>query len=57
MLYSKKKLNLKDYVAIVFQHEYDHLNGILHMDVCEENMLMSREERKEFRWNYWIKHA
>ena len=30
-------------------HEYDHLNGVLHMDVCEENLLMTQEERKEFR--------
>jgi peptide deformylase len=28
----KKKLNLKDYVAIVFQHEYDHLLGTLYVD-------------------------
>lgn len=25
-------LRLKDYIAIVFQHEYDHLNGILFVD-------------------------
>lgn len=46
------KKHIEDFVGFestVFSHEYDHLNGILHMDVCEENMLMSREERKEFR--------
>lgn len=36
-LYENGKLNhvrlrLKDYIAIVFQHEYDHLNGILFVD-------------------------
>ena len=41
--------DLVGFESTVFSHEYDHLNGILHMDVCEENMLMSREERKEFR--------
>ena len=28
----KKKLVLKDYIAIVFQHEYDHLLGKLYVD-------------------------
>ena len=41
--------DLVGFESTVFSHEYDHLNGILHMDVCEENMLLSREERKEFR--------
>ena len=27
-----KKFELTDYIAIVFQHEYDHLNGILFVD-------------------------
>lgn len=36
-LYDKGQLNhvrlrLKNYIAIVFQHEYDHLNGILFVD-------------------------
>lgn len=49
------KKHIEDFVGFestVFSHEYDHLNGILHMDVCEENQLMSREERKEFRKNH-----
>ena len=41
--------DLVGFESTIFSHEYDHLNGILQMDVCEENMLMSREERKEFR--------
>lgn len=27
-----KKLTIKGYLAVVFQHEYDHLNGILFVD-------------------------
>lgn len=37
----KKRLNLKDYVAIVFQHEYDHLLGKLYVDTIQ-----SEEEAK-----------
>lgn len=29
---AKKKFILKDYFAIVFQHEFDHLNGVLYLD-------------------------
>ena len=28
----KKRIKLKGYLAVVFQHEYDHLNGILFVD-------------------------
>lgn len=31
------KLRLKDYAAIVFQHEIDHLNGIMFYDHINEN--------------------
>ena len=32
------QFKLKDYIAIVFQHEYDHLNGILFIDrINKEN--------------------
>ena len=46
------KKHIEDFIGFestVLSHEYDHLNGILHMDVCEENLLMNQEERKEFR--------
>ena len=46
------KKHVEDFVGFestVLSHEYDHLNGVLHMDVCEENLLMTQEERKEFR--------
>ena len=33
-----KKFDLKDYIAIVFQHEYDHLFGTLYVDtIMDEN--------------------
>lgn len=35
--------------ATVFSHEYDHLDGILHMDKALEVLVMEKEERKEFR--------
>ena len=35
--------------STVLSHELDHLDGILHMDVAEEVIQMSAEERKEFR--------
>lgn len=35
--------------ATVLSHEYDHLNGILHIDIAEEILQMEKEERKEFR--------
>ena len=28
----KKKVKLKGYLAVVYQHEYDHLNGVLFVD-------------------------
>lgn len=35
---SKQQLKLKDYLAVVFQHEYDHLKGVLFVDrINKEN--------------------
>ncbi len=31
------RLRLKNYLAIIFQHEYDHLNGILFVDRINKN--------------------
>lgn len=33
----------------VLSHELDHLDGILHMDIAEELLQMTAEERKKFR--------
>ena len=35
--------------STVFSHEFDHLNGVLHMDKALELKVMNKEERKEFR--------
>ena len=40
---------LKGFAATVFSHEYDHLNGILHMDIAEQILIKNPEERKLFR--------
>ena len=35
--------------ATVLSHELDHLDGILHIDIAEEVLVMEREERKKWR--------
>ena len=35
--------------ATVLSHELDHLDGILHMDIAEQVLIMPKEERKKFR--------
>lgn len=35
--------------ATVLSHEYDHLDGILHMDIADEVLVMKAEDRKKFR--------
>ena len=35
--------------STVLSHEIDHLNGILHIDIADEVLEMTREERKIFR--------
>lgn len=40
---------LEGFEATVFSHEYDHLNGVLHIDICEEVLEMSYEEKKIYR--------
>ena len=35
--------------ATVLSHEIDHLDGVLHMDIADEVLVMLREERKKFR--------
>lgn len=38
--------------ATVLSHEFDHLNGILHMDIAEELLVMPAEERKIWRQSH-----
>ena len=35
--------------STVLSHEMDHIDGILHMDIADEVLVMTREERKIFR--------
>lgn len=35
--------------ATVLSHEIDHLDGILHIDIADEVLVMKEEDRKEFR--------
>lgn len=40
---------LEGFPSTVLSHELDHLDGILHMDVAEQLLIMKPEARKEFR--------
>lgn len=40
---------LEGFSATVFSHEYDHLNGILHLDLADEILEMNYEEKKQYR--------
>ena len=37
--------------SIVFNHEYDHLNGILHLDRTKDILKMTWEETRDYRKN------
>lgn len=39
----------KGFESTVLSHEMDHLNGILHMDISKEVIVMPEKERKVFR--------
>ena len=41
--------------STVLSHEMDHLDGILHIDIAEEVLEMSKEERKKWRQTYEYK--
>ena len=40
---------INGFEATVFSHEMDHLDGILHMDIAEQILIMTKEERVAFR--------
>ena len=46
---NRQEMTFEGFPATVFSHEYDHLDGILHMDKALEVLVMEKEERKEFR--------
>ena len=43
---------IEGFETTVFSHEFDHLNGVLHMDKTNEVFEMTREEMKEYRANH-----
>ena len=40
---------IEGFEATIFCHEYDHLNGILHMDRITDSSLMTLSQMKEYR--------
>ncbi len=46
---NKKNKTIEGFESTIFCHEYDHLNGILHMDRTKETSILSLEQMKEFR--------
>ena len=44
-----KNIIFEGFESTVLSHEYDHLNGILHIDIAEEIRVMPKEERKKWR--------
>lgn len=45
---AKKSKTIEGFEATVFSHEYDHLDGILHIDLAEEVIEMNSSEMKDF---------
>ena len=45
----RKSENIKGFTAVIFQHETDHLNGVLFIDVKTADPLMTAEEYREMR--------
>ena len=45
----KQTETFEGFESTVLSHELDHLDGILHMDIAEQVLQMTKEERKEFR--------
>lgn len=55
-LYQKKHRDtFKGFESTVLSHEMDHLDGILHMDISKEIIVMPAEERKIFRQTHGYK--
>ncbi len=47
----KQKLIAEDFVARIFQHEYDHLNGLVYLDRVEDNKdIISEAEFQKLKW-------
>ena len=46
--YKEQSIELSGFLATVFQHELDHLFGVLYVDKVIENSLMYEEEQQKF---------
>lgn len=46
---NKCKKTIKGFEATVFSHEFDHLDGILHIDKVKDVMEMTLEEMRKYR--------
>ena len=46
---NKKDKTIEGFESTIFCHEYDHLNGILHMDRIKEQYLMTLDDMKKYR--------
>lgn len=51
----KHKELFEGFETTVLSHELDHLDGILHMDIAEEVIVMPSEERKKWRQSHGYK--
>ncbi len=49
--FNEKTETFEGFKATIFSHEYDHLYGILHIDIADKIYNMPQDERKEFRKN------
>ena len=49
---NKKQQTIKDFEVTVFCHEFDHLNGVLHMDKSSEIYEMTIDEMKLYRLDH-----
>lgn len=45
----KHQDTFEGFESTVLSHEMDHLDGILHMDIADELLIMPKEDRKKFR--------
>ena len=45
----KQNKTIEGFESTIFCHEYDHLNGILHMDYLDKSFLMTYDQMKEYR--------
>ena len=45
----KHKKTIEGFEVTVFSHEFDHLNGILHMDRTKKTYLKTLDQMREYR--------